>query len=138
MSIYELSYASAVMCYRNIDILEERHSVCDKADEKLFDIIHKEFCRRFDMLVKVLTYGVTNEEEYAFMYYLAICSRGYEQWDKPRIIHEAISESLAEFVLKDVKKAFYAHERLNEIVMKKLNKSVHDRLFTWFVYNSLC
>ncbi len=79
MNIYELSYAAVVMCYRNIDVLEERHSVCGKADEKLYDMIYEEFCRRFDMLVKVLTCGVTNEEEYAFLYYLAICNRGYEQ-----------------------------------------------------------
>ncbi len=56
----------------------ERHSVCGKADEKLYDMIYEEFCRRFDMLVKVLTDRVSNEEEYAFLYYLAICSRGYE------------------------------------------------------------
>lgn len=137
MNIYELSYAAAVMCYRNIDVLEERHSVCGKADEKLYDMIYEEFCRKFDMLVKVLAYGVTNEEEYAFLYYLAICSRGYEQWDKPRILHEAISENLPEFVLKDVEKACYAHERLSENMMKILNKSVHDRLFTWFMYYPL-
>lgn len=59
MNIYELSYATAVMCYRNIDALEERHVVCGEADEKLYDIIYEEFCRRFDMLIKVLTYGVS-------------------------------------------------------------------------------
>ena len=45
MNIYELSYAAAVMCYRNIDALEERHSVCGEADEKLYDVIHEEFSR---------------------------------------------------------------------------------------------
>ena len=46
MNIYELSYAAAVMCYRNIDVLEERHSVCGKADEGMYEVIYEEFSRR--------------------------------------------------------------------------------------------
>lgn len=133
MNIYELSYAAAVMCYRNIDELEERHVVCGEADEKLYDIIYGEFCRRFDMLIKVLTDGVTNEEEQAFLYYLYICCRGYKQWDKPQIEFAPADDDLAEYVLKDVKKACNEHERLTEGTMKRLNKSVHGKLFSYIV-----
>ena len=45
MNACELSYTAAVMCYRNIDALEDRHSVCGEADEKLYDVIHEEFSR---------------------------------------------------------------------------------------------
>ena len=72
MNIYELSYAAAVMCYRNIDVLEERHSVCGKADEKLYDMIYEEFCRRFDMLVKVLTDRLTRMNNMNYLDYTGV------------------------------------------------------------------
>ncbi|MBE6852284.1 MAG: hypothetical protein E7505_02240 [Ruminococcus sp.] len=137
MNIYELSYVATVMCYRNIDKLEERHVVCGKTDENLYVVIYEEFGRRFDMLINVVTSRALNEEEEAFLYYMAICCRGYRQWDKPRIIKETIDCGFVDFVLKNVNKACYGHKRLSEEMMKKLNKSVHDRVFTHFVLSEL-
>lgn len=68
---------------------------------------------------------------------MVICCRWYEQWDKPKIVKENIDCGFFEFVLKDVKKACFGHERLTKNIMKKLNKSVHDRVFTCFVLSEL-
>ena len=137
MNIYEIAYTATVMCYRNTDALEERHVVCGEADEELYNNIYDEFCRKFGMMIKVMSDGFSNEEEEAFLYYMAICCRGYEQWDKPKIICEKIGEDLVEFVLTDVKEACNKHERLTEDMMKTLNKSVHNRLFTCFALREL-
>ena len=65
MNIYEITYTAAVMCYRNTDALEERHVVCGEADEELYNTIYDEFCRKFDMMIKVMSDGFSNEEEEA-------------------------------------------------------------------------
>lgn len=137
MNIYEITYTAAVMCYRNTDELENRHAVCGEADENLYNIIYDEFCSKFEMMIRVMTAGASNEEEEAFLYYMAICSRGYEQWDKPKMLQERIGENLAEYVLSDVKLVCYKHERLTEYMMKFLNKSVHNRLFTCFALREM-
>lgn len=137
MNIYELSYAAAVMCYRNIDVLEERHSVCGKADEELYEIIHEEFGRKLDMMVKVLTEFASNEEEKDFLIHFVMCIGGYRQWDEPQMVNAPENESLSDYILKDVKLACNEHKKLTEEMMKTLNRSVHDRLFTWFMYYPL-
>ena len=121
MNACELSYVAAVMCYRNIDVLEERHSVCGKADEELYEIIHEEFGRKLDMMVKVLTEFASNEEEKDFLIHFVMCIGGYRQWDEPQMVNAPDNE----------------HRKLTEEMMKTLNRSVHDRLFTWFMYYPL-
>lgn len=137
MNACELSYAAAVMCYRNIDALEKRHVVCGEADEKLYDVVFEEFKRRFDMMIKVLTEFASNEEEKDFLIHFVMCIRGYHQWDEPQMVNDEIEDSLADYVLKSVKTACIECRRLDDDMMKILNRSVHDRLFTWFMYNPL-
>lgn len=140
MDIYEMSYAVTVMCCRNIDALEERHAVCGEADEELYDIILIEFKRRYEIFCRIRP-AVDNadevrklsREEKEFLYYFIVCSRGYQQWDFPKKTNEICAGDFAEYILEGIKKSCAGHERLTQDVMKKLNRGVHDRVYSFML-----
>ena len=140
MDIYEMSYAATVMCYRNIDALEERHAVCGEADEELYDIILIEFKRRYEIFCRIRP-AVDNtdevrklsREEKEFLYYFIVCSRGYRQWNIPEKTHEFSTGDFAEYALEGIKKVCISHERLTQDVMKKLNRGVHERVYSFML-----
>ena len=138
MSIYEVSYAIAVIAYRNTDALEKRHASEDNAaDIELYESIESEFRERWNMFEKIMPVMISGDgvrdlepDELELYLYSVLISKGYTQWDMPVYRDEVIGGDIADYILQDVKKSCMRHERLTQDVMKRLNRGVYGRVYS--------
>lgn len=139
----KIAYILILVCYREIDYWEEKHSRQEQLDMSTYKQMLIYVQEKLDFYLPFVKYMRMSKEEWSskgqnlsqedrdYMLGFAYYSRSINEWLPAKLIKDPVVDDYAEYLLHGrFKSACENSEKLTDDLMKEINIDVHNRMFT--------
>lgn len=139
------AYIIGMECYRNAELIKERHKSGSPADMDFYDAMLRHLSQTLSSHINDIIdiqnrggiWGVLakspslqNRFYQSYLRFYRECLKG-ERWDPPRDLKERTELSPAEYILDgEFKKTCEKRQSLTQVRMSIINHDIHNRIFT--------